>query len=68
MKMTVFWDVALCSLVETNRRFRDTHCLHYQGDDGGSKHLLNVGQFLRDYMAQHPTRQSSSATTYRGPL
>jgi hypothetical protein len=31
MKMTVFWDVALCSLV---------------ADDGGSKHLWNVGQFL----------------------
>jgi hypothetical protein len=29
-------------------------------DDGGSKHLLNVSQFLRDYTAQHPRRQSSS--------
>jgi hypothetical protein len=29
-------------------------------DDGGSKHLLNVGQYLPDYTAQHPTRQPSS--------
>jgi hypothetical protein len=26
-----------------------------QPDDGGSKHLRNVGQFLRDYTAQRPT-------------
>jgi hypothetical protein len=25
-------------------------------DDGGSKHLWNVGQFLPDYTAQHPRR------------
>jgi hypothetical protein len=28
-------------------------------DDGGSKHLWNVGQFLPDYMTQHRRRQSS---------
>jgi hypothetical protein len=43
MKMTVFWDVAPCSLVDVYRRFRGTYCLHHQGDectdDGGSKHL-----------------------------
>jgi hypothetical protein len=26
--------------------------------DGGSKHLCNVGQFLRDYTVQYPRRQS----------
>jgi hypothetical protein len=30
MKMTVFWDVAPCSLVEIYRRFRDACCLHHQ--------------------------------------
>jgi hypothetical protein len=44
--MTVFWDVAPCSLVEVYRRFR------------GSKHLWNVDKHLRDYTAQHPRRQS----------
>jgi hypothetical protein len=30
--MTVLWDVALCSLVDTDQRFRGA-------DDGGCKHL-----------------------------
>jgi hypothetical protein len=28
----VFWDVAPYSLVQTNRRFRGTYCLHHRGD------------------------------------
>jgi hypothetical protein len=44
MKMEVFWDVSARSLVETVRRFRDDlNSL----DDSGSKHIWNVGQFLR---------------------
>jgi hypothetical protein len=31
MKMTVFWDVAPCTLVEVYRRFRSAYCLHNQG-------------------------------------
>jgi hypothetical protein len=32
----------------------------HRPDDGGSKHLGNVGQFLPDCTAQHARRQSSS--------
>jgi hypothetical protein len=32
-KMAVFWVPAQCSLVEADRRFRDTSCLHHQGDN-----------------------------------
>jgi hypothetical protein len=32
-KMTVFWDVAPCSLVEDYRHFRGAYCLHHQGDE-----------------------------------
>jgi hypothetical protein len=32
MKVTVFWDVAPCSLVKIDRRFRAAYCLHHQGD------------------------------------
>jgi hypothetical protein len=43
MKMSVVWDVRLCSLVGADRRFRGAFCLHFEGDkssgDGGSKHL-----------------------------
>jgi hypothetical protein len=32
LKMAVFWDAALCSLIEINRHFRGAYCLHRQGD------------------------------------
>jgi hypothetical protein len=32
MKMTAFWDIAPCSLVEVDRRSRDAYCLHHEGD------------------------------------
>jgi hypothetical protein len=72
MKVTVFWDAAPRSLVETDRRFRSAYCLHQQADlllyltksfrallthrpdDGGRKHLWNVGKFLPNYTAQIP--------------
>jgi hypothetical protein len=31
--MAVFWDVAPCSLVDIDRRFRGDYCFHYQGDE-----------------------------------
>jgi hypothetical protein len=30
--MAVFWGVAPCNLVEIDRHFRATYCLHHQGD------------------------------------
>jgi hypothetical protein len=38
MKFRVIWNVAPCSHVEVDQRFRDAYCLHHQ-DDGGSTHL-----------------------------
>jgi hypothetical protein len=32
----------------------------YHPEDGGSKHLWNVSQFLPDHTVQYPSRQSSS--------
>jgi hypothetical protein len=54
--MAVFWVVALYSLVEVYRRFKGP-C---QGDDGGSKDLLNFSKLLPDYTALQPRRQPSS--------
>jgi hypothetical protein len=31
--MTVFWDIAPCSLVEVDRCFRGAYRLYHQGDD-----------------------------------
>jgi hypothetical protein len=41
MKMRAFWDIAPCSRVVVDRRFRDVYSLHLHGDDrddGGSTH------------------------------
>jgi hypothetical protein len=50
--MALFWVVAPCSLVSVYRRFRGACCLQQQGgdrpDDGGSKHLWNVGKLLQE--------------------
>jgi hypothetical protein len=34
-------------------------------EEGGSKHLSNICQFLRDYTAQHPRRQNKIKTDIR---
>lgn len=31
----------------------------YDPDDGGSKHVLNVGRLLPDYTVPHPKTQTS---------
>jgi hypothetical protein len=33
LKMTAFWDTAPCNLVDVDRRFRGTFCLHHRPDD-----------------------------------
>jgi hypothetical protein len=39
LKMTALWDVAPCSVVKADGRFRGAYCLHQQGDDKGCTHL-----------------------------
>jgi hypothetical protein len=47
MYLTLPWNIAPCSLVEIDRRFRGSYCLHYQGpDDGGSNNVRNVDHSL----------------------
>jgi hypothetical protein len=33
LKMRAFWDVASCSLVGVDRRFRGAYYIHHQGDE-----------------------------------
>lgn len=43
MTVTIFWYVAVCSLIETERRSGGAYRLRHQGDDpedGGSTHRL----------------------------
>jgi hypothetical protein len=61
MKITVFWDVMLCSLVGSYC-VRGTRFLPFQGrrvnpEDGGSRLLLNIGNYLAAYMVTCPRRQ-----------
>jgi hypothetical protein len=38
MKMTIVWDVGLCSLIEIDQCFKGAYCLHHRGPgDEGSK-------------------------------
>jgi hypothetical protein len=43
--MTVFWDVAPCSLVEVYQRFRGAYCLLHQGDESLIALMCCVGTF-----------------------
>jgi hypothetical protein len=53
-------DVALCSLVDTDRCSRGAYCLNRRPEAGGSKLLWNVGQCLPVYMAHQRRRQPFS--------
>lgn len=55
IKVVVFWNEATCWPAETDRRYRGTYCLYYQGDvhhpNDRGKYLWNVSQFLEDFGA-----------------
>jgi hypothetical protein len=59
-KITVFWDITLWSIVLEDRCFRGSYYLHHRPDDGGSRHIWNVGLLQRGYTTRHPRRLSSS--------
>jgi hypothetical protein len=46
MKIGVFWDVAMCSLVDTDRSFRRAYCRHHQGDGNMKNTDLKVEKVL----------------------
>jgi hypothetical protein len=54
-KMTAFWDIAPCSLVDVDRRFRAIH----RPDNGGITHLWKFGLLQRNYTALNSRRLSS---------
>jgi hypothetical protein len=40
MKVTVVWDVAPCSLVDIDLRFRGAYCLHHQGNESFTTFMI----------------------------
>jgi hypothetical protein len=59
MKMTVFWDVAPCIVVEVYRRFSGAYCLHHLSDERSSETSETSVDFCRT------TRRSIPADGHR---
>jgi hypothetical protein len=48
LKMTAFWDIAACSLIEVDQRFRDAYCLRHQGDfNNTTRRYISEGYHTR---------------------
>jgi hypothetical protein len=58
-KMTVFWDIAPCSLVKVDRRFRGVYCLHHQGGLKG----CHIHTRRRKDLKFKPCRYDQAAST-----
>lgn len=57
----VFWGVAPCCLVKSDRRFGGAFCgQYYRPDYGYRKHIWNVGYFLQEYTEQYLARRPCS--------
>jgi hypothetical protein len=63
MKITAFWNIALCSLVEVDLHFIGVYCLHHPNDDDdddeGSLHFQNTVLLLHNYTVLYPRKLSS---------
>jgi hypothetical protein len=69
MLMTASWDVAQCSFMEVDRRFRVTCCLYHQGDDRFLYFLqaFRVAYLLPWYWKQYaPLKRQFTSTRLRG--
>jgi hypothetical protein len=59
--MAVFWDVAPCSLVDIDRRFRGAYIWRQpRTEDGGSIFLQNFGTYLQVHTELQPRRPTST--------
>jgi len=57
MKMSVFWNVMRCSLVENYQTFRWNRLSpFFHPYDGGSIFFSNIATSLALYMASYPTK------------
>jgi hypothetical protein len=67
-KLTVFWDVISCSLVERYHPLVEYAALLFYNENWGSKYLKNFGTYLtktRHHMLLSVTLQSGSLRTGR---
>jgi hypothetical protein len=60
MRLTVFWDMMPCWLVDRYQCFRGTCCPASGFEGGGLRFLGNVGFYLLDYIEFHPIKRPQS--------
>jgi hypothetical protein len=70
MKMTVFWDAVLCSLVEVYQRFRDAYCLHHQDDENNNLEAVSTSETSVNFYetTRRKIPEDSHIHQYRGSL
>jgi len=54
IRITVFWVVTPCSVVERYQRFGGTCCIHFHSEDGKKASREYTGACLPKYKASHP--------------
>jgi hypothetical protein len=68
LKFRVFWDVAQCSHVEVDGRFRSAYCLHHQGFIAPSETSVNFIVTTRRYIPEDSklhTRRRENLKSHR---
>jgi hypothetical protein len=58
IRSLVFWDVALCSHVEVDRRFVSAYCLHHQGDEMLAN-FVTTRRYIREDSKLHTCRREN---------
>jgi hypothetical protein len=67
MKMTVFWDIALCNLIKVDRRFKGAYCHHHQSNKKAVYWFFACGFLITLMMDAASTSETSiyfNETTY----
>jgi hypothetical protein len=49
MNIIIFWDAALCNLVQSDKQIRDAYCLHDQGDQPGDRSESTIETWVSFY-------------------
>jgi hypothetical protein len=64
--MAVFWDVAPCSMMEIDRRFRGAYCLHHLDDESYQTGRRNIPEDSHLHTRRRENLKSQSCVRRRG--
>jgi hypothetical protein len=67
LNMTTFWNIAPCSLVEVDRRFRDAYCLDHQ-DYASLKRRRDMPEWNRSVNSRDSLFSSQCSATFSVPI